>query len=99
MRHRLLGRQPPALLQFAQVSPVNKFHQQVVHRTGLAVFIDGHDIGMAQARQSPRLAIEPLGKAGIGRHLSAEEFSRPQLGPTPVAAPCKPPPSRLCREG
>jgi hypothetical protein len=77
LRHdgqRLFRGQFPGALHLAQICPIDKFHQQIMQRSHFAEVMHGHDIGMIQPRQSPRLAIETFGKARVAGHSGRKYF-------------------------
>ena len=77
-RQRLLGRQPPGLLDLAQVAAVHEFHHQVMQRARLPEIMHGDDVRMVQAGQGAGFAVEPLGKAGVACCGRRQDLQRHQ---------------------
>ena len=92
-RQGLLGLYVAGPDRLPQVDAVDVLHDEVelaVRRA--AEIVDGDDVRMAEPRQRPGLAREPLGKGRIAADLPAAGSSRPRGGPVPFAGPCRPRP-------
>jgi hypothetical protein len=74
--HDLVRRHRPLLHAPAQVLPLHQLHHQEADPAFLLETVDRGDVGMLQAGQGPRLALEPGLALGIARELGRQDLDR-----------------------
>ena len=79
LRHdgqRLAGGNAFLRQQLAERDAVHKFHEQIVKSAGLAVVVNGDDVGMVQRGQRAGFFLEPAGELRVVGAFRREEFQR-----------------------